>query len=885
MNVLNLLTIGVALGQVEITIEMIVISIIVLVILVGLISFRRNYRAQMQVSQFMDVETDIYNANGFEIYLKKHKKIANPTLVVIELKNLAYLYSSYQNKGYLLEIIADIMLRGLKKEESISRIEFNKFVILFSGRSKEEIKGIISGIDSRLDELVIPSYGKYDFTLNAGIYDRPNLSDPKFAIISTISILSYSKIKEGNISYYSDDVEKNITRLKQINELKTSALEQKKFVSYIQPKVSFRTGKVIGGEILARWVDENQNFIYYPNEFIPLFEANGFIKELDMLMLNNACALAQSMVLRGNNDIVISCNISKVLFNSSNFVRTIMDIVSKYQISPKNIEIEITETTVMENLQHVSNCIMELRQMGFEVAMDDFGKEYSSLGSLSQNPFDTIKLDMVFFRDRLSTEKSKNIVANLLNMLSKLNYHIVCEGIEDKQTLDVLATLNRDIIIQGYVFSKPIPVSQFEAFAATTFEFDYPDYNEIANAQASSQTVVNEKPISKPENSEIEDMKKQMLEMQELFRKSLEEQKQQAYENEMNSLRSQVESMRNMATQPKKDYRDETLDSLRREIEMLKKGTVEEPIDPREREINELKRQIDELKNQKTTQQLNVDDLVAKITQAQQQKTSDELRHELERERKEKLELERILQQMEDESSDLSDEEIEKEQELANKNLNLDIDSLSDDDSDDDSEDDDETPEKIEKPQYTLEELEGVIQKYMEKYNSQWNQKAKEELKDGYYEIINGLKYYRGKVYFNFNDRMKRASDEVKQLYNIAKNELLQYSGITNKTLNSYDCFYNGKKLIAKLSMTKRSVRVYLALDPSQYSERQFPHRDVSSKKVHAKTPYFMMIKSKLSVKRMKMLIDDMMLNEKTKLNEEYSPVDYAAKFKYTKNK
>ena len=102
MNVLNLLTIGFALGKVEITIEMIVISIIVLVIIVGLISFRRNYRAQMQVSQFMDVETDIYNANGFEIYLKKHKKIANPTLVVIELKNLAYLYSSYQNKGYLL---------------------------------------------------------------------------------------------------------------------------------------------------------------------------------------------------------------------------------------------------------------------------------------------------------------------------------------------------------------------------------------------------------------------------------------------------------------------------------------------------------------------------------------------------------------------------------------------------------------------------------------------------------------------------------------------------------------------------------------------------------------------------------------------------------------
>ena len=401
----------------------------------------------------------------------------------------------------------------------------------------------------------------------------------------------------------------------------------------------------------------------------------------------------------------------------------------------------------------------------------------------------------------------------------------------------------------------------------------------------------------------------------------------------MNSLKQQIEAMR-YPQQPQRDYRDDTIDSLRREIEMLKYGSIYKEEKPQNNEIDELKRQIEELKNenalkeekaqkreidelkrqieelrnptiveeeepqvneidelkqqinelkaQNNSQQFDVDDLVQKITQAQQNTEANELREQLERERQERLELEKLIQEMEDESSNMTDEEIEKEQELANQKLNLDIDSLSDDDSDS-LDDDDEANDDMEKPEYTLAELEGIIQKYMEKYNSDWNQKAKEELKDGYYEIINGLKYYRGKVHFNFNDRIKRASDDVKQLYNMAKNELLQYNGITNKTLSSYDCFYYGKKLIAKLSITKRSVRVYLALDPSQYSERQFPHRDVSAKKIHSKTPYFMMIKSKLSVKRMKMLIEDLMLSEKTKLNEEYSPVDYAAKFKYTK--
>lgn len=917
-------------GDFEVNSINLTIFILILILIIAVICYRFNHRKQTKAALYMDNECGIYNEKGLEKYLNlKHKKFSNPTIVVVHIKNLNYLYVNYSNHDLLMYKITDMLLAGLDKLEIVSRIGFNKFVIVYDNKSKEQIKNNCLEIENRIDNLVLPNYGKYNFYVSYGIYENAPLANSHDVIIKAASIIDFSTIKDNNLYYYSQEVNDSIEMLKRMNQEKDADLEQKRFIPYIQPKVNFRTGKVIGGEILVRWVNENNEIKYSPKDFIPLFESNGFIKKVDEAMLNCACALAQSFVMRGNNDIVISCNISKAEFNSTNFVQNIVETVSQYQITPKNIEIEITETTVMENLQYVSNCIMELRQLGFSVAMDDFGKEYSSLGSLSQNPFDTIKLDMVFFKDKLSTEKSKNIVSNLLNMLKKINYHVVCEGIEDKQTLDVLATINRDVDIQGYVFSKPIPTSQFEAFAATTFQFDYPEIEE----QPTNVVYSNNNATRKADNSEIEAMKLQMLEMQKMFQQSLEEQKQQAYQNEMNSLKQQIEAMR-YPQQPQRDYRDDTIDSLRREIEMLKYGSIYKEEKPQNNEIDELKRQIEELKNenalkeekaqkreidelkrqieelrnptiveeeepqvneidelkqqinelkaQNNSQQFDVDDLVQKITQAQQNTEANELREQLERERQERLELEKLIQEMEDESSNMTDEEIEKEQELANQKLNLDIDSLSDDDSDS-LDDDDEANDDMEKPEYTLAELEGIIQKYMEKYNSDWNQKAKEELKDGYYEIINGLKYYRGKVHFNFNDRIKRASDDVKQLYNMAKNELLQYNGITNKTLSSYDCFYYGKKLIAKLSITKRSVRVYLALDPSQYSERQFPHRDVSAKKIHSKTPYFMMIKSKLSVKRMKMLIEDLMLSEKTKLNEEYSPVDYAAKFKYTK--
>ena len=236
------------------------------------------------------------------------------------------------------------------------------------------------------------------------------------------------------------------------------------------------------------------------------------------------------------------------------------------------------------------------------------------------------------------------------------------------------------------------------------------------------------------------------------------------------------------------------------------------------------------------------------------------LRERLEQERKEREDLESLIAELQNKQSE-EEEVIEvdlaeqvREQEEADRNLNLDLSTLSRTDVADDEDDDDDDEEEIEKlakPKLSLEELEAIIQSYREKYNEDWSTYAKNELKDGYYEIIDGLNYYK-RTRRTFLDRIKKASPELKQVFNIVKNEIMKYSSVSNKLTNFYDSFYLGRKLVCKLSLTSKKLKVYLAVDPTKYPERQFPHKDVSEKKAHARTPYYTMVRSQLSVRRIK---------------------------------
>lgn len=929
-------------GDFGITLEMLIIGGACIILLIALIAFTVNYRTQMKVSLNMDTECNVYNKKGLEIFLKKNRnKISNPVLLLVKIENLDYLYRNYPKRVKLMVGITDHLLKGLGKHETLARVSFEKFILVLENKSREEIKALVTDLDERLDALELADYGKYNFYLSYGAYEKPELKDINLDIVRTLFIPQYSTMVEDNIAFYCEDVNAKINQYQKMNIEKQSAFENQQFVPYIQPKVDFQTGEVVGGEIFVRWVDSDGSFLYEYDDFISLFESTGFIRQIDFLMLDSACNLVQSLIEKGKTDIVISLNLSLATLYMKDFDKRVAEVLNKYQIPAQNIQFEIKDSDFIQSKKQVVDGMNQLRQMGFQIAMDNFGREASSLEPLSNLPADTIKIDQIFFANHLSTEKNQCIVEHMIQMLAGISFTTVCLGIKDKETMDVLATISRDVILQGDYLSMPIPLPQFDAFTEKKFEFNYPNatgdvsVQEGAIAGVSVQTAqpvnggtsINISGLSSS-TAEMDIIRRQMEDMQRNFQRILAEEREAAHAREMKHAQEQMEMMRKLqeAQQPEKSSRDYEIEMLRREIELMNKYQNAPQRDTRDAEIellrreiemlrykdqyyvhddsssklNEMQKQIEELKASKQSQ-IDVDDLIAKLSQKQSesvdskveqaQEEAKDLREQLEQERKEREELEAMLADLQNssEEEELSEEEMQREQEQADESLNLDISSLGkeDDKTDDSTEDDEEEEEKekIDKPTLTLEEVEAIIKSYQDKYMDEWNKHAKDELKDGYYEVINGLKYYKGDVVKKtFVDKIKKADPEVKKLFNIVKNEIMKYSGVVNKLTNSYDSFYIGRKKIAKMSLTSKKIKIFLAVDPSQFPTSQFPHKDVSGKKAHAQTPYYTLLKSQLSVRRINKVIAEMMSNNGLTENANYKPIDYATKYKFYKS-
>lgn len=890
------------------TLQLILAICMVVMVLIGLLAFRINDRIQMRVSLLMDNETRIYNRQGFAKYIRRHKKkFKHANLVNVRIVNLGYLYTVYKDKHKMLMEITDTMLKGLSKLETLGRVEFNEFMLLLDSYTKEQLREKCKEISNKLAELYFENYGVYNFKIEFGVYEDPDLNEYQTAIDRCLAIIRYSEIRQNNVWYYSQDVADKIQKLNNVNELKTQALESKQFAAYIQPKVDYKTGKVCGGEVLVRWVDEDHKVIFYPDDFIPLFEQNGFIKKLDFVMFEQTCEFAQTLKQKGFQDIILSVNISKINFDSPTFINDITQIIKKYpSINPTNIEIEITESANMEGSQHLSSIIMSLRQLGYKLAMDDFGKDYSTLGSLVNCPYDTIKMDMFFFRNRLSTEKEKDIATNVLNLLSKLNVEIVCEGIEDENTINILGTVTHDFVIQGYYISKPIPISQFEPFLRTHYDFQYPEIQGIraASGKPAPKVVqskdVKDSNIERPslQNDEISSLKAQLAQMKDLIENNKREAEEKRKNSELDNLKEEI---RRLKSAPQNNNDEREIQRLKDELQNLKDSRTN---DIRNNEYFDLQRQIDDLKHRQTYQQsapqdsTNKDQIALMIERLkmankeqfdklneENKKTNEVLKAQLEAAQKEREEFKRLLEEKESkneainpiDNKSLEDEARIREQEEANKNLDLTLDEFDESDDVDDLVD-----ESGYKPTRTKSEINSLIKSYKEKYGANWVDKAQKEMdEDQFLSLKDDIKYYNEHETKPFRDRILSGAPEQKKLYNMVKNEFMKYEGVSYKLTNSYDQIYLNKELIAQISTTFKRLKLYLALDPKEYSTRTYPHEDLSNKKNHAKTPFYMKVNSTIQYKRFLKLVSEIMEKGSANVNDQYKPFDYVNSLKY----
>ena len=275
------------------------------------------------------------------------------------------------------------------------------------------------------------------------------------------AIMAHDSIKgKYNVTYgvFTEEFEQKMVRENEIESMMIEGIENQEFEIYYQPQISTKTEQIKGAEALVRWNKDGK--IISPGEFIPVFEKNHFIINLDQYIYEKVCIDIQEMKERVKEVPKISINISKESLLEKDFLEKYIKITNKYNVKPNDIELEITERTTVNDDKYMKEILEKVKEKGFGIAIDDFGTGYSSLIMLEVMPIDTLKIDKSFI-DRIGiNNKEVNLIEIIMLITKKLKLKTVAEGVEKSKQVEYLKKINCDLI-QGYFYSKPL---DFEAF-------------------------------------------------------------------------------------------------------------------------------------------------------------------------------------------------------------------------------------------------------------------------------------------------------------------------------------------------------------------------------------------------------------------------------------
>jgi EAL domain-containing protein (putative c-di-GMP-specific phosphodiesterase class I) len=296
-----------------------------------------------------------------------------------------------------------------------------------------------------------------------GIYKLDNklipvstMCDRAGIALSTIKTNRFVRVAIYDESMYED--------LLQEDELSTElprAIKNGDIKIFLQPQIAMEGGEMVGAEVLVRW-NHHEKGLLNPVHFLPVFEKNYKIVDIDMYVWELACKLLRRWKDEGRKNIYLSVNISTRDFECIDVYETLTRLVKKYDIDPEQLRVEITESTIMQNPEKQIELIGRLRLAKFYVEMDDFGSGYSSLGMLKDIYLDAIKLDMRFLSKGIDEERGRKVLDLTVRLIKELNMLVIAEGVESEEEEEYLRKIGCDVY-QGFHFSKPIPIDKFEA--------------------------------------------------------------------------------------------------------------------------------------------------------------------------------------------------------------------------------------------------------------------------------------------------------------------------------------------------------------------------------------------------------------------------------------
>ncbi len=443
-------------------IQFLTVILICILVMANIIFLYYNVRRRQELFR-LAYKDSITGGDNFSNFKEKAKKYENTEGYVIALDisefKLVNNVCGNASGDEVLKVIWDVILANCNDNEQAARVNADRFVIFWIESSKKtvtyRIEKLINEIEGISEQLSVPRLYP---VIGIRAVEKLDDADKRYGEALRAKALVKNR-RDRHYAFYDEIDYDTIVENKNMENGFEKALADKKFEVWYQPKFNSHTGKIVGSEALIRWRADDGSLIS-PGRFIPLFEKNGNIIRLDEYVFREVCRQQKEWQKEGIQILPVSVNISRFSLYYSNVVEKYERIINYYDVDHKYVQIEITESAIIENTVIVE-LIQKFHDAGFDILLDDFGSGYSSLASLNQMPFDTIKLDKSLV-DYVGNENGEKLLKFIVQLVQSLGMKITAEGVEYKEQLDFLENLNCDDI-QGFYFSKPLMLADFSA--------------------------------------------------------------------------------------------------------------------------------------------------------------------------------------------------------------------------------------------------------------------------------------------------------------------------------------------------------------------------------------------------------------------------------------
>ena len=427
---------------------------------------KREDRMQIEALS-RDALTGVYQYPAFRRKVKKllHEYDPSKTYAIIysDITNFSVLNENfgYDEGNHVLREFARRIQDNNTANVNVCRLEGDRFVILSCREQRKSIEARVHSVNNEFARYLADKYPQSDFHITSGIYflESPHMKLHTMIDNANHARKSVKKHHFGTVGIYTDALRIQRQQTLEVVGSVHDAIETGAIEAFLQPKFSMHTFRIVGAEALVRWRNPDGSF-RFPDQFVPVLEEAGLIVDVDMCVYEQVLKVLSRWKKQGRRLIPISVNFSRVHFRNPDAYQKIMELASRYEISPDYIEVEITESVFNTDRANLYHQMSRLRDNGFKIDIDDFGTGYSSLNMLLSAPVDIVKVDKSFI-DRYETESEKEYINQIGSLILSARKDIIFEGVETREQAQLLTSYGYDRA-QGYLFSKPVSVPEFE---------------------------------------------------------------------------------------------------------------------------------------------------------------------------------------------------------------------------------------------------------------------------------------------------------------------------------------------------------------------------------------------------------------------------------------